>query len=94
MWDVPEADVEAGLTTSAPSLPPAPRQEARPTVQAPGLVWIAGYWQWSGSAWVWVAGRWQAPPQGAGSYRAPRWQARGAGAIFVPGGFSLEVRVR
>ncbi|NOY91358.1 MAG: BcpO-related WXXGXW repeat protein, partial [Deltaproteobacteria bacterium] len=92
MWDVPEADVEAGLTTRAPRLPPPPRNEAHPTRQARGLIWIAGYWQWSGSAWVWATGRWQAQPQGAGGYRAPRWQARGSGAIFIPGGFTLRAR--
>jgi len=71
MWDVPEADVEANLTVSAPSLPPPPRQEAAPAPVA-GFVWVAGFWQWSGSTWVWVDGRWQASPEGAGSYHPPR----------------------
>jgi hypothetical protein len=27
--------------------------------QAPGSVWVAGYWHWNGVKYVWVRGHWE-----------------------------------
>ena len=41
---------------------PAPLPEIRSATPAPGMVWVAGDWHWSGADWVWVPGRWESPP--------------------------------
>lgn len=45
-----------------PREPPAPLPEVPSTAPAPGMVWIAGSWHWSGTTYVWVPGRWESPP--------------------------------
>ena len=90
-WDVPEADLQAFATVQAPSAPPPPRAETPPPAPGPGLVWVAGYWQWDGQRFVWVDGRWQLPRAGA-TWVAPSWQVRGGGVVFMPGRWSVQVR--
>jgi hypothetical protein len=91
MWRVPDSDLVAGLTTTAPQAPPPLRVEVAPPVPAAGAVWIAGFWQWSGKEWVWVAGSWQLRPAPGASWRGATWEVRGRVHVLVPGGW-VEVR--
>src|SRR5689334_1941297 len=39
---------------AAPMAPPPVREEAVPAAPAPGMVWVPGYWNFSGATWAWV----------------------------------------
>ncbi|MBX3158064.1 MAG: hypothetical protein KF773_19000 [Deltaproteobacteria bacterium] len=86
MWRVPDSDIETEQTTSAPTPPPPPRPEPIPPPPMATTVWVAGFWQWSGTAWVWVAGSYQARPGGM-QWRPTTWRARGGVHVLVPGGW-------
>jgi hypothetical protein len=90
-WRAPEEDVAAGLTVRAPEAPPAPLEEIRPASPAAAAVWIAGTWQWDGTAWVWVKGNWQIPPQVEATWRPAEWRIEASGAVLLPGGWTLHV---
>ncbi|HWU87812.1 MAG TPA: hypothetical protein VN253_11080, partial [Kofleriaceae bacterium] len=79
MWRVPESDIAAEKTTTAPEAPPPPPMAA--------TIWVAGFWQWSGSAWVWVPGSWQLRPEAGASWRPAEWQTRGRVHVLIPGGW-------
>ncbi|HEY5947995.1 MAG TPA: hypothetical protein VIV40_21010, partial [Kofleriaceae bacterium] len=87
MWRVPEADIVAEQTTTAPAAPPALRVEAPPPAPVRSAVWVGGFWQWSGTAWVWIAGSYQLRPSAQVSWRAPEWRARGSVHVLIPGGW-------
>lgn len=85
-WRVPDTDITAGLTTHAPTAPPAPRtDDDQPPSPAPGAVWCNGHWQWAGAAFVWVKGSWQLPPRAGATWVGATWRIGGGGAVFVPG---------
>lgn len=86
MWRVPEADIIAERTTIAPAPPPPLRVEAIPPPPMTTTVWVEGFWQWNGSAWIWVAGSYQARPAGMG-WRRAEWRARGSVHVLIPGGW-------
>jgi hypothetical protein len=86
-WRVPTGDVTRGLTVRAPRLPPPLRAETPPLAVAPGLVWVAGYWQWDGHGFVWVPGCWQVAPRRSATWISARWRASAGGVVFVPGGW-------
>lgn len=86
-WRVPEADVAGGLTTRAPSAPPAAGRETPPPAPIAGAIWTAGHWQWDGRSWVWVAGSWQLPPSAGLRWQSAGWRATGGVFVFVPGGW-------
>lgn len=61
---------------------PAPRVE--PIVPRAGSLWIAGHWEWHGSAWTWIGGRWEA--QRPGMHWVPGTnQLRGNVYVWVEG---------
>lgn len=91
LWRVPQADVEAGLTTHAPGAPPPAVVEMPGTPPASGAVWVAGYWQWDSSSWVWVKSSWQLPPQPQAEWRPAEWSVEASGAVLLPGGWVLHV---
>lgn len=87
-WRVPEQDIIAEQTTTAPAAPPALQAETpppAPPVQA--AFWVSGFWQWDGAAWIWVPGSWQLRPSTTLTWRATTWQPRGGVHILVPGGW-------
>jgi len=85
-WNVPQADIVAEQTTTAPDAPPPLRVEAPPPAPVRSAVWLAGFWQWNGTSWVWIAGSYQLrPPQM--TWRAAEWRARGSVHVLVPGGW-------
>lgn len=75
------------LPNAAPVAPP-PRNEVIPPAPQAGAQWIAGYWQWNGSAWAWTTGHWELPPQVNVRWAPPALQV-GAGGVqlFLPGGW-------
>lgn len=68
-----------------PLPPPAPQAQTWSAPQAPGEVWIDGFWGWTGSAWEWVAGHWEAPPAPGALWNAPRFVRN----TWVPGHWSM-----
>jgi hypothetical protein len=85
-WRVPEEDIVAEQTTTAPDAPPPAKSEAPPPAPVASAVWVGGFWQWNGTSWVWIAGSYQLrPPQM--SWRAPEWRARGSVHVLIPGGW-------
>jgi WXXGXW repeat (2 copies) len=91
MWRVPDRDVAAGQTTTAPSAPPPPPTEVAPPAPTAAVIWVPGFWQWSGSAWVWIAGSYQLRPSPHARWRPAEWHLRGALHVLVPGGW-IDVR--
>jgi hypothetical protein len=89
MWRVPEADIVAEKTTTAPEAPPPLQAEAPPPPPMPAMIWVAGFWQWNGSAWIWVPGSWQLRPEAGASWRPAEWQTRGRVHVLIPGGWIL-----
>jgi hypothetical protein len=86
-WRVPEQDIIAEQTTTAPAAPPAPQAETPPPAPVQAAVWINGFWQWDGGNWVWVPGSWQLRPSATVTWRATTWQPRGNIHILIPGGW-------
>lgn len=54
--------VAAGARVYVQIGPPAPIVEARVLAPGPHYIWIAGFHQWNGHAYVWVPGHWVVPP--------------------------------
>jgi WXXGXW repeat (2 copies) len=65
--------------------PPALIAEAPGPAPGPGLVWIAGYHSWNGSAYVWVPGRWEHPPAGRHAWVRGQWIHGGRGWYWREG---------
>lgn len=87
MWRVPERDIVAEQTTTAPAAPPAPQAETATVAPVRTAVWLPGFWQWDGAAWVWIAGSWQLAPEARVTWRAPEWRPRGNVHVLIPGGW-------
>ncbi|HTL36999.1 MAG TPA: YXWGXW repeat-containing protein [Kofleriaceae bacterium] len=61
---------------------PAARVE---TVQPrAGFFWIAGHWEWRGSAWEWVGGRWEAERSDM-RWTPGRYEVRGNVKVWIDG---------
>jgi hypothetical protein len=80
------ASAEAGARVYVRIGPPAPVAEVRAVSPGRGHVWIGGYHEWNGRAYVWVPGRWVVPPRAHAVWVAPRWvHDRRHGWYFVAG---------
>ena len=62
---------------------PPPRVVVAPTLR-PGWVWSAGYWNWTGSAYVWIDGVWLADRPGL-AFVPAHWEHFYGGWRFVDG---------
>jgi hypothetical protein len=91
MWRVPDSDIVAGTTTTAPTAPPALQVEVTPPSPVRTAVWVPGFWQWSGTTWVWITGSWQLRPATTMTWRPAEWRATGSLHVLVPGGW-IHVR--
>jgi len=56
------ADAVAVVRVAPIPPPPPPRAVIVAPAPRPGFVWVAGFYQWSGRAYVWVPGGWVRPP--------------------------------
>jgi hypothetical protein len=65
--------------------PPAAVVETRPAAPGADYVWIPGYQQWNGTAYVWAPGRWELPPRPHARWVAHRWVHRNGGYVLVEG---------
>lgn len=45
-------------------IPPPAVAESPPSSPTRGMVWVAGYWHWTGLEHAWISGRWEHPPRG------------------------------
>jgi len=68
-----------------PTGPPPPVAEVVTVTPGPGYVWVPGYHQWNGSAYVWVSGRWEIGPNPRARWVGGHWQHSGRGWYWVPG---------
>ena len=84
-WRVPESDIRARLTVTAPSAPPPPRVEVAVAQPIAGAIWVPGAWHWNGASWVWLGGAWRMPPQVGLRWRAPSWVVSSRGVQLDPG---------
>jgi S1-C subfamily serine protease len=65
--------------------PPREVVETRVAAPGPGYVWIGGYHQWNGNAYVWAPGRWEQPPRPHAVWVRHRWVHRHGGYVLVEG---------
>jgi WXXGXW repeat (2 copies) len=65
--------------------PPAAIVETRGAAPGAGYVWIGGYHNWNGNAYVWVPGRWEMPPRPHARWVAHHWVKRHGGWVLVEG---------
>ncbi len=60
--------------TISSGMPPPPVVRYEPVPMArPGQVWVRGYWNWGGQAYVWVPGHWVSARVGQ-VYVQPAWR--------------------
>ena len=64
-------------TTYVVAGPPAPRYGSVGVAPGPGFVWIEGFWDLRGGAWVWAPGRWVMPPRERAVWVRPEWRREG-----------------
>jgi hypothetical protein len=74
-----------GIAVSGP--PPAPMNESRPAPPVGRVVWVAGYWHWTGMQYAWIPGHWEGERPGA-MWHAPRYVLRDGVYFYQPGGWS------
>jgi hypothetical protein len=84
-WRVPDSDIAAKATATAPALPPAAPAEPRPPQPRSAVEWVPGYWHWIGRRWVWVAGRWAVPPSAGLTWHSSVWIVEGGTVRLDPG---------
>jgi hypothetical protein len=74
------------VTAKVPRPPvPAAPQTSRPTQPGPNASWIAGFYEWRGSAWVWVPGTWSIPPAQDAIWIPAVEISVGGGVVLQPG---------
>jgi hypothetical protein len=75
--------------------PPVAVHEAVVAAPSPGVVWVPGYYLYSGSKYVWTPGHWQAPPAPQQVWVAPRYVHSGDHYVYYPGRWRTKTtRVR
>src|SRR4029079_4047918 len=76
---------EVRAAVYVPTGPPPPVAEVVAVSPGPGYVWVPGYHQWNGSAYVWVGGRWETGPHPNAHWAPGHWQHARHGWHWVPG---------
>lgn len=65
--------------------PPHVVVERRGVAPSRDHVWVSGYHNWDGNAYVWTPGRWDRPPQPHQRWEAHHWVKRNGGWVMVEG---------
>ena len=53
------------------------------------VIWIDGYWNWSGQSYIWAGGHYERPPQANVIWIAPRYERDAKGGVrYTPGQWS------
>ena len=78
----PPAGVSVVYVQKAP--PPRPHV-ALPPRPVSSAVWIAGYWDWTGSNYVWVDGHWLRNPPHGKRWMPGKWIQSPRGWYWNPG---------
>jgi hypothetical protein len=65
--------------------PPRNRVEVRGAAPGSGVVWLGGYWRWTGRDYDWVPGRWVPIERGYRSWSPGRWRHSRQGWYWVDG---------
>ena len=75
-----------GVVVSGP--PPAPIYEERSATTAGqvAVLWVTGYWHWTGLQYTWIPGHWEARRPGA-VWQAPRYVRSDGVYVYQPGGW-------
>ena len=81
------AVVTSGVAVSGP--PPAPMNESRPAPPTGRVVWIQGYWHWTGMQYTWIPGHWEEGRDGA-VWRGPSYVVREGKYFYQPGGWTTR----
>jgi hypothetical protein len=68
--------------------PPAPIVERIPAAPGPNYFWRAGWWRWSGNAYVWAPGAYVVRPYAGARWIAGHWVQRPRGWVWRPGHWS------
>jgi hypothetical protein len=79
----------AQLAAVGPTITVVGQQPPPPIVEmkrnhTPGQVWIPGFWNWNGKAFIWQAGHFDHERRGQ-IYVPTTWQSVGNGWAMVPG---------
>jgi hypothetical protein len=78
-----------GVAVGGP--PPPPMVEVRPPTPVGAMVWVGGYWHWTGMQYTWIPGHWEQQRAGA-VWRAPRYSLRDGVYFYEPGGWTIPAR--
>jgi hypothetical protein len=68
----------------ATSEPPEMVYEEQDDMPTPGMVWVHGYWQWTGNDWAWFYGGWNTAPEGR-IYFDPYYERVDDHVVYVRG---------
>jgi len=72
--------------------PPPPLEDAEGAPAVPGMIWVGGYWHWSGVQYVWIPGHWESPPAGY-VWLAPRYTSFDGRYVYRAGQWRPRARV-
>ena len=74
-----------GVVVTGP--PPEPIRETRPAPPSPSMVWVAGYWHWTGMQYTWIPGHWE-DAHGGVLWRGPSYGVHDGKYFYEPGGWT------
>jgi hypothetical protein len=76
-----------GVVVTGP--PPEPIREPRPAAPSPRMVWVTGYWHWTGMQYTWIPGHWEEGRDGT-VWRGPDYVVRDGKYFYQPGGWTTR----
>ena len=84
----PRSAYDRHVVHQPPAAPPPPAREFVSVRPAREAVWVPGYYAYVGRGrYAWVPGHWEVPPRRYAHFHQPRWERRGAGYVYVQGGW-------
>lgn len=80
-----ESEARTDIVVAAPPSPPSRPAEVITTQPSTEMIWVAGFWRYTGREYLWVPGRWEIPPPQCSGFVAPHWQRQGGNYTYVQG---------